>query len=168
MKRLSLIMGVVALLLLIGCTTTERSVSSKLYGISSQYREDIRGNFTVESLLLYRKITLSTNSAVVLERYRPDAGEIFYTFKAMYLGGDWRFMREIHIKTDGNLYSLEDRTPVRDVLSGGTVQEIVTVILPEKAIADLSSTSTLILQYWIDPIPVPAEGVEAVRGFLLY
>lgn len=156
--------------ILSGCisfTTTEKQVMSPLYQVESKDYQDIRGNFTVHSFLLYKKISLATNESFTIDRWNTSTG-IFYTASARYLGGSWRFMETIHIKIDDELFSFSDPSPRRDVLEGraGMVEELVRVELPAGVLASLRESSSLGIQFYAGPVTIPSEGIVALRDFL--
>lgn len=156
------------LLALAGClsfTSTENQVMSSLYSVQSKAYQDIKGDFTVDTFLLYKKM-LPSNETFTVSRWSTTHGA-YHTAEAQFVGSDWRFMEEIHLQTDDGLFSYEDNDPRRTVLSGrGLVEEVVRVELDGGALTSLRSTSTLRIQFYAGPIEIPAEGIIALQQFL--
>jgi hypothetical protein len=165
MKRFALLLPAVLLSACLSLTTTEKQAMSPLYHVESKSYQDIRGNFTVDSFLLYKKISWGSNEAFTINKWIRSDG-IYFTAESRFIGPDWRFMDSIHLKTDDDLFSYEDNDPHREVLSGGNVEESVRAILDERCLASLHSTSSLQIQFYAGPIAIPLEGLIALRAFL--
>ena len=89
--------------MLSGCTsmlsTSEKLALSSLYGITENYYEDIKGNYTVFRLLLYKDFSLTTSETITLDKIVTSTS-ISYTITVEYLGQDWLFLESIEIKID--------------------------------------------------------------------
>lgn len=169
MKRIILTLFICYLVFSCATTTTERLVMSKLYSISTTEHEDIRGNFTTDSLLILKSDVRHAYAQIVtFDKTTFDSGDVIYSVVARYLGPDWRFLDKVMIKTDTTLYTLKDDDPSRIVLSGSyvSVQEIVAVHLSKDIIKDIKETSTLTFQYYQTPKILPTEGLEILKNFI--
>jgi len=158
------------LILFAGCFTmsaTEKEAMSPLYRVKTESYQDIRGDFTVDNFLLYKKMDLARDETFTISRWNDQTGR-FYMARAQFIGSGWRFMETIHLKTDDGLFTNKDPRPIRNVLSGrgGMVEEIVTIVLDDATLASLKETATLQIQFYASPVTIPAEGVIALRTFL--
>jgi hypothetical protein len=167
---IKLVLIAVFVLGLSGCFTmspTEKEAMSPLYQVKTESYQDIRGDFTVDNFLLYKKTSLVGDETFAISRWNTQT-EMFYTARVRFIGSDWRFMETIHLKTDDGLFTFEDSQPIHDVLSGrgGMVEEVVTVMLDDAALASLRTTSMLQIQFFASPIIIPEEGITALHAFL--
>jgi hypothetical protein len=158
--------AVVLLVLLAGCSTMDQLSFTETGGIKSVYIKDIRGNFWVDSLVVYKHYGMIDTDILGVERYRPDGGAPFYAIVVNYDGSGWRFMEAIHLKTDSKLYSLQDRSPSRNVRSGGEVTERVSAQLTEEILADLRTTQALRVQYYLEPVDIQPAALAAVKQLI--
>lgn len=159
---------VLLMALLAGClgwSTTEKLAMSPLYQVTTEEYQDIRGDFTVDTFLLYKDISMAGNTVVTVDRWTPP---MHYTARVRYVAQGWRFMEQLLLQTDTQLYTLKDDSPYREVFQGrgGVVEEIVTVSLTDEIVADLQTTDTLRLQYYAGPVSILSEGLAALQIFL--
>jgi len=149
----------------LGLSTTEKLAMSPLYQVTTQEYQDIRGDFTVDTFLLYKDISMAGNTIATVDRWTPHT---HYTAQVRYVAHGWRFMEQLILQTDNRLYTLTDKSPYREVFQdrGGVVEEVVTVDLTEEILADLRTTVILRIQYYAGPVNIPSEGLAALRIFL--
>ena len=127
LKGILAMMLILGITLLAGCTSTERLVMSRLYSITNQSSEDIRGTQNLSRLLIHKRSNMSFSEAVTID-YFTQGNEYLYAITVEYYGPHWRFMNEIILKIDDTLITLTNDAPTRVVI-GSYVSERVTFIL---------------------------------------
>lgn len=149
----------------LGLSTTEKLAMSPLYQVTTEEYQDIRGDFTVDTFLLYKDVSMAGNTVVTVDRWKPPT---HHTARVRYVANGWRFMEQLLLQTDTQLYTLKDDSPYREVFQGrgGVIEEIVTVDLTDEILADLRKTDTLQIQYYAGPVSIPSEGITALQTFL--
>lgn len=83
--------GILILGLMSGCSTTEQLAMKSLYSVTNNERTDIRGTIKSDRFLLYKKVSLTYNDVVTLDKFTQNDSTV-YSLTAQYLGPDWRFM----------------------------------------------------------------------------
>ena len=138
-----------------------------LYSIENKKFEDIHGTIEENRLLIYKKIGMSYNDVLTLDRV-IQGNMTIYKLTVQYLGQDWRYMDTIILNIDGKIVTLKDKNPSHDINTGSnvTVTEIVSCTLDQSLIDALKSASSIKIQYYSDPIAIPQEGVTAITAFL--
>ncbi len=156
--------------LITACTTTEQLVMQDLYSVSIKTVAHIEGDFVVERFLLYKRTDfgLGVNEILTVDRFSFDDGRLrLHAIAVQYTGGHWRFMDTVRIRTDAGLFTLQDDQPTREVQSGGWVEEIIGVVISDDLYETLVETSELHFQFYREPIEIPADGIEALKRFLV-
>lgn len=152
---------------LISCSTTEQLAMKSLYSITSNQQEDIKGAMKMDSLLIFKKIGMNYNDVITLDKLTQNK-TINYALTVHYIGPDWRYLEGILLKVDDTLFTLADPSPTRNVnrTSNVTVSERVTCVLNDTLIEAIKNASSINLQYHIDPVKIPQEGITAIKSFL--
>ena len=165
MKKI--LFSILVMVLIIGCSTTEQLAMKSLYSITSSQKDDIRGSLNMDSLLVFKKIGMSYNDAVTLDKLKQN-DTINYAITVHYLGPDWRYMDEILLKINDTLLTLKDNSPSRSVNRGSnvTVSERVICVLNEAQIQELKNATSITLQYYRDPVQIPEAGLSAIKAFI--
>ena len=132
--------------LMMGCitlSTTEKLAMSPLYGVTNQEYEDIRGDFTTYTFLLYKDTGWGGSTVVTVERVNSARAGIYYMARVRYTGSAWRFMDTLLLRTASQLHTLVDEFPTRTVFRdrGGVVEEVVMVLFTDAILADLCATT---------------------------
>jgi hypothetical protein len=70
------------------------------------------------------------------------------------------------VRVDERLYTLKDKNPQKEVISGGQINEVLNMPLSEKMVRDLKNCKNIELQYNGIHKTVNKEGVKAIRSFL--
>ena len=158
-----------------GCSTTEKLVMSSLYSTTTENRQDINGNFTIQELLIWKNVGWSSgsNTAITLSKGTQNS-TVIYNFVIRYIGLDWVFIDTLKIKLDnGDVITLKDNSPARDTSRSGsnvTVNELTNYFLSKEIINQLKNCNSLIMQfsgkYSNDPITIPPEGINAIKQFI--
>ena len=153
--------------LLWGCSSSMQLVMQPLYGTAEKTYKDINGDFTVYRLLLNKITSLASNAFEYIILNRTVAPKMtYYTIEVVYISDSWRFMTNLQIKIDEKYYNIKDDNPDREVGDGGTVTERLHVPLTYEQIFELSNCSSLVFQYFAEPIAIPAEGITAIKRFI--
>jgi hypothetical protein len=165
MKKIFLVLLIS--LIILGCTTTEQLVMKPLYSISEKYYEDIKGNFTIQTLLVFKKVTVGTNAAITIDKIIAQ-NDTSFVITLHYIGPDWKYFEAIEIKIDDNYYKLIDSEPSRYVNSGSnvTITEVINPHLNEVLIESLLNSKKIIIQYDTSPIDIPPEAIMAIKNFI--
>ena len=171
MKRI--ILAIFILLLPFVCfsqmSTADKLSMKKLYSITDETQDDIRGKINISRLLIYKdvKIMAAMNELVTIENLSQ--GDInYHVIRVYFVGPNWRFLEGIVLKIDDEIIDLKDENPERftNRSSNVSVTEIVSIILSQEIKDKLLKCKTLVIQYYGKPITIPAKGITAIKQFL--
>ena len=169
MKRV-VIMVVLVTIVMSGCMTTNESrAMSSLYSIETQTRQDIRGEISVDSLLLWKSVGMSGNKIITLEKVSMNSvSQHFFVLDCLIQ--NWIFVESLMLKIDnGNVITLKDDTPSRETDRRGNnvyVHEIAKFAISDQIVDQLKNCNSLVLQFEQSPISIPIDGINAVKTFI--
>lgn len=156
---------IIFILLLSSCTTSDRLALSPLYSIKYNTVKDIKGDIDVSEMILYKDLKFSSNDIItlmVLSRHDVKT----FVLNVDYVGGYWKFIKEMQLKIDDEFFTIVDDDPSRIVGSGGSVSERVGFALSDEIIKKLKGCSSLVLQYYVEPITLAPEAIGEIKKFL--
>ncbi len=171
MKKLLLILTIV--FILSGCMSMMGYTPVTVNGIPAHYSDYESIEFgkivTIGYAIANDEFSLSLTHdvfSVVLEKTLSNTSN-FYQLELKVYRNDWLFLKEFKIKVDGQLITLKDSEPSRDVFSGGKIVETLNPIIEENLVKLIANTkSPIYLQYKSsDPIVIEGEQLQKVKQY---
>ncbi|NCB03476.1 MAG: hypothetical protein EOM67_15185 [Spirochaetia bacterium] len=164
-KRLLVILSIVLILLISSCTTSDKLYFTPLYEVKTRVIPNIAGDIKVDEMIIHKDVGIGKgNNFITLSSLERSDTKTFL-FYVDYTGGYWKFIEKLQLKIDGELFTLTDDDPSRLVLNGG-VEERAGFILSKGIIEKLKNSSSLVLQYYVDPFTMDAEAISEIKKFL--
>lgn len=153
MKKL----GIVLVVVLTGCASL--GVGSE-YNVVSKTYDTLEGPMKVHYLELYS----DWFDTIGIQWYDTHNGPDYLSIEVVYRGGDWRFIDHIDLAIDGEIHEFDDPLIDRDVLSGGSVREEVTILITPELYDAFATVESLRIQYHGEPETI--ERTDWVRRFM--
>ena len=172
MKKLIILLLII--LGFIGCMSTNESLyklptndGSGSYDIGTTHYEDIEGNFYFISSPVYDSYPLFGDMEyVMINKSVSENRDSYYFISIYYTGEDWRFMEDFKFKIDGDLFTITDKDPSRNVGVGLGVSERLMFLLSTEIINRLLNAETIVMQYYATPITLDESQITIIQSFL--
>jgi len=160
MKK-NMFLMMLCVLIILGCATTSVP-KTPVYQVKHEIYDNIDNPFTVDTVVL--QVINKGREEIYLNKI--NSKNKYFTIKVYFTGNNWRFMDgNFMFEADGKIYKYTGLKPTRKVLSDGKVSEIITAIIPDKDMIELSVANKIRIQYYAEPINFDENAINFLKQF---
>jgi len=163
------LMIIISLLSFYGCSSLNPSFGITSFGQKdTKVSQTIDGEVVIDTMVVIPiGMSLSSDDDMGLKIGRIKKGNIVkYYFSAEVYTSNWIYAKNIAIKIDDSIYYLHDDNPIRKVISGQYVVEILTINITPEILNKLKSSKTFSAELYKRVVTLEDKNLVVLKNFI--